>query len=83
MNDFTKEELQEIADSLRRDPFSAKSVMTKIQSMIDNCCEHESDGYCYYKSGIRCTNFLLYTSSESACLLKCKKCMELFDDGRP
>jgi len=41
MNDFTKKELKEISDSLRRDPFSAKSVAIKIQAMIDNYCQLE------------------------------------------
>ena len=36
-----------------------------------------------YKSGDRCTDFLVYACSDSPCLLKCKKCDELFDDGRP
>lgn len=52
MNDFTKEELQEISDLIHFDiaeygQQSSKSVniliplACKIQSMIDNYCEHE------------------------------------------
>ncbi len=88
MNDFTKEELQHIYDGLwmlgklgweKTDLTYCK----KIGAMIDNHCEHESDGYVYYKSGVKCTDFLIYVSSDSPCLLKCKKCSQLFDDGRP
>ena len=95
MNEFTKDELLCLRDCMRMadksnfspdDPewdCSIYGVRDKIQSMIDKYCEHESDGCTYYKSGIKCTDFLDYASSESPCLLKCKKCSELFDDGRP
>jgi hypothetical protein len=45
---------------------------------IERKCEHESDGHTYYKSGVKCTDFLTYASSESPCYLKCKKCGELY-----
>jgi hypothetical protein len=79
MNNLTKEELKEILACVCN--IDGK-VLKKLQFMIDNDCEHESDGYSYYKNGIKCTDFLTYASSESPCLLKCKKCMELFDDRR-
>lgn len=91
MNDFTKEELEEIEDGLilsLQQPHcdstwanSVRDLRKKIQSMIDNYCEHESDGYTYYKGGDRCTDFLVYACNDSPCLLKCKKCGKLFDDG--
>lgn len=90
MNDFTKDELLTIQDLIiweddDPEPQSERieMVKAKIQSLIDNYCEHESDGYCYYKGGIKCTDFLTYASSDSSCLLKCVKCSQLFDDGRP
>ncbi len=91
MNDFTKEELCNLMDACMywfECPDNgimkeAHELVGKIQSMIDNYCEHESDGHTYYKSGIKCTDFLTYACSESPCLLKCKKCSELFDEGRP
>lgn len=97
MNNFTIEELKFILAILdewyevhysketKEDNILYRSccISDKLQSMLDNYCEHESDGYCYYKSGTRCTDFLLYASPDSACLLKCKKCNKLFDDGRP
>lgn len=90
MNDFTKEELVWIKDQIDHilddqftDPEWVNDIPAKLQALIDNYCEHESDGYAYYKSGIKCTDFLTYACSESPCLLKCIKCSELFDDGRP
>jgi hypothetical protein len=41
-------------------------------------CQHESDGCCYYKSGIKSTDFLAYVSSEIPGYLKCKKCGEFY-----
>ena len=45
MNDFTKEELELISDKLGLLPFSkfegCGKLCLKIQSMIDNYCEHE------------------------------------------
>lgn len=50
MNDFTKEELQEILECL---PFSchkklgfAPILYKKVQSLIENYCEHEICGLC-------------------------------------
>ena len=88
MNDFTKEELKVIMEMYKNGIPGTYiegmgHLIIKIQSMIDNYCEHESDGYTYYKSGDRWTDFLVYACSNSPCLLKCKKCGELFDDGRP
>lgn len=92
MNNFTKEELELLKNYIYRNykelpekywPKEDYDLFIKLQTMIDNYCEHESDGYAYYKSGVKCSDFLLYASSESACMLKCKKCLELFDDGRP
>lgn len=45
---------------------------------IERECKHESDDFTYYKSGIKCTDFLTYASSESPCYLKCKKCGEFY-----
>ena len=82
MNDFTKEELMHLSYLVSSVPMDDFLLLYKIQSLIDNYCEHESDGYAYYKSGTKCTDFLMYASSESPCLLKCTKCSRLFDDGR-
>jgi len=45
MNDFTKEELQQIRGGLDwwldNDWHSSHVLVQKIQSMIDNYCEHE------------------------------------------
>ena len=41
-------------------------------------CEHQTDGYGYYKEGIRATDFLLMCSSEQASHSKCKKCGEIY-----
>lgn len=54
MNDFTKEELEEIVSKFQDAPGSLNmdqvwGLVLKIQSMIDNYCEqdckHESDDY--------------------------------------
>jgi len=85
MNDFTKEELELIAECVEADFYRTNwartmydLLITKIQSMIDDYCEHESDEHCYYPDGIKCTDFLTYACSESPCFLKCKKCKELY-----
>jgi hypothetical protein len=65
MNDFTKDELELILSDLDHAVFSRyyaegkAELRKKIQSMIDNYCEHESDGNIY------CSN-----PPKS----KCKKC---------
>lgn len=85
MNNFTKDELSTIDYLI--DSYCVHSwvpegaygaLKTKIQSMIDNYCAHESDEHCYYPDGIKCTDFLTYACSESPCFLKCKKCKELY-----
>ena len=83
MNDFTKEELEMLQHGIHlsilpdtQDRYAP--LYNKIQSMIDGYCEHESDNYTYYKSGIRCTDFLAYACHDSPCFLKCKKCGEFY-----
>ena len=41
MNDFTKEELEQIEYSLLYTGMDGETVLLKLQSMIDNYCEHE------------------------------------------
>ena len=41
MNDFTKEELEELKYFLFGNPKSSVELCRKIQSMIDNYCEHD------------------------------------------
>lgn len=42
MNDFTKEELETIENRLQRTQLiSNDPLVNKVQSMIDNYCEHE------------------------------------------
>ena len=41
MNEFTKEELLELKDGLSYLNGFSFSIYSKIQSMIDNYCEHE------------------------------------------
>lgn len=52
MNDFTKEELEELRASRcyhLDDSFPADDkLFMKIQSMIDSYCEHESDDLIYW-----------------------------------
>lgn len=65
MNDFSKEELDEILFfiELHKNKYRLKypeALLNKLQSMIDNYCEHESNGYwsqladCSYHS-LRCS----------------------------
>lgn len=45
MNDFTKEELKQIREGMD-DVYRVEScpdLMIKVQSLIDNYCEHEND----------------------------------------
>ncbi len=69
MNDLTKEELQTIQELIAwgddaYDPPSEriKLVQEKVQSMIDNYCDHESDGICYlsYPPQYRCNKCCKY-----------------------
>lgn len=52
MHDFTKEELEELNAMLHRhmhdaiDKRRANILHNKIQSMIDNYCEHDWDNHC-------------------------------------
>jgi len=51
MNDFTKEELKEIWESLDVERLQSgvyvyTELMNKIQSMIDNYCDHEWENMC-------------------------------------
>ena len=51
MNDFTKEELQTINEECHRwhgvyGTESNKKLLNKIQSMIDNYCEHDWENIC-------------------------------------
>lgn len=47
MNDFTKEELKEILQNIKESEITVGAqrfhLSGKIQSMIDNYCEHESE----------------------------------------
>lgn len=46
MNEFTKEELQQISEGLKADCTYNSTLLNKIQSMIINYCEHTpSDKY--------------------------------------
>ncbi len=48
MNDFTKAELIKINEVLERDSWELfTDLQSKIQSMIDNYCEHENAGQDY------------------------------------
>lgn len=67
MNDFTKEELQEIYTSISQHALEgwanlSVELIQKIQSMIDSYCEHE---------------FLLSTDSEHLVIL-CNKCTKIY-----
>ena len=67
MNDFTKEELESISDSLdsemstfrRADNEFMRGLHLKVQSMIDNYCEHE---------------WALVLSADEGRFIKCQKC---------
>ncbi len=74
MNDFTKEELKGILDALktidsnpfiRPENYWPDSLKNKIQSMIDNYCEHE---------------FQIKSFSPHF-LMMCDKCDKTFVDG--
>ena len=43
MNDFTKDELEQIYFYLENEP---QELMDKIKSMIDNYCEHDWENPC-------------------------------------
>lgn len=76
MNDFTKEELQYILECVSpddsalnggwyREPDVIYRLKEKIQSMIDNYCEHE------FSIKSLCPHFLMM----------CEKCSKTFVDG--
>ncbi len=47
MNDFTKEELENILNgNVTLYPHTHCNLVNKIQSMIDNYCEHEWENIC-------------------------------------
>lgn len=76
MNDFTKEELQYILYACERSPLEDGVVENKIQSMIDNYCEHSSshisDGVTYtITEGSPKGVFRYYKK-------KCQKCGEFY-----
>ena len=67
MNNFTKEELDELRSSRcyhldNNFPYE-DSLFMKIQSMIDNYCEHE-------------TTYTDYDSQP----IRCKKCLNILDE---
>jgi len=45
MNEFTKEELVIIRYALSHAELERSSIMDKTQSLIDNYCEHDPQGY--------------------------------------
>lgn len=73
MNDFTKDELEFILDGTRH--WSNKNIPTpwvfefkkKVESMIDNYCEHESNKIRYAVMKLRTTDDRDYE-------YKCSKC---------
>ena len=42
MNDFTKEELQNILGMAKSIPIDDRILILKLESMIDNYCEHKN-----------------------------------------
>jgi len=69
MNDFTKEELIEIRDIMKPPLWFYEKknceLINKIQSMIDNYCEHEWDN--------RCCGCEIYN-------IRCNKCDKSLED---
>lgn len=49
-----------------------------LRVSLVNCCEHESDGFGYYKSGVRYTDFLEMVADDKPVFSKCKKCGEFY-----
>lgn len=92
MNNFTKEELENLNIMLKRvqkDCYTYEfhlldSLSCKIQSMIDNYCEHEceheSDGYDYFKIGE--DELLMDVLKTRKHQLKCRKCKRIYDDNQ-
>ena len=76
MNDFTKEELESIIQSFEhieyRETFGWDDhLKIKLQSLIDNYCEHESSGIRYAVMKLRSTDTRDF---EYRCV-KCNKVM--------
>ena len=67
MNDFTKKELQEIYNGLDDYP---EIIYLKLQSMIENYCEHEANKEIY---SIRNSRL-----GAEKMINKCKKCGEFY-----
>jgi hypothetical protein len=66
MNDFTKEELENLLYCMRQMTIHINNydeTYNKIQSMIDNYCEHETHGDFH------------------VCVDKCKKCGVIVNDN--
>lgn len=85
MNDFTKEELQDIYEVFdRQGACRLLDLKSKIQSMIDNYCDqdckHESDGYDYFKIGE--DELLMDVLKTRKHQLKCSKCHRVYDDNQ-
>lgn len=93
MNDFTKEELEIIyldmtvyakkATPLNESP-SHLDLRNKIQSLINDYCEHEciheSDGYDYFR--IAEDELLLDVLKARKNQFKCKKCQRIYDENQ-
>jgi len=79
MNDFTKEELENILNgNIEIYPHSYFHLRAKIQHMIDNYCEHETDGP-GYSPGIY-GRVLAGEANDfpQEIVYKCNKCQKLY-----
>lgn len=81
MNDFMKEELEDILTCVGLYAYDTRSKLgepiypdlnNKIQSMIDNYCEHESDGLVHALEDPEGEEI------HGRITLKCKKCRNLY-----
>jgi hypothetical protein len=61
MNDFTKEELQNIAYGLECCGMLNSDLRKKVLSMIDNYCEHEEEYEDFNYAPMRCKKCLEIT----------------------
>lgn len=67
MNDFTKEELEHLLFAYKESNISAvKGLADKLQSMIDNYCEHDYRhmGNNNWLHCIKCKNNFFFTESK-------------------
>lgn len=94
MNDFTKEELEDLRNGVRllleQDHCDGgytreiRALEDKLQSMIDSYCEHdcnhESDGYDYFKIGE--DELLMDVLKTRKHQLICVKCQRIYDDNQ-